>query len=81
MSASAQGRLLGRDLLGMHGVHGDLVAEEVLAEQEPEADDQDQDEAVEQREEDADERRVEHDEEEPRHEHPGRQAAVRLDIA
>ena len=27
------GRLLGRDLLGVHGVHGDLGAEPVLAEQ------------------------------------------------
>ena len=53
------GRLLGRDLLGVHGEHGDLVAEEVLAERAaPNADDQDQDEAVEQGEEDADERRA-----------------------
>ena len=58
MSASAHsrsttpcscGRLLGRDLLGVHGVHGDLGAEPVLAEQEPERDDQDEDEAVEAR--------------------------------
>jgi len=75
------GRLLGRDLLGVHGVHGDLGAEPVLAEQEPDPDDQDQDEAVEEGEEDADERGVEHDEEEPRQEHPVGQAPVRLDVA
>ena len=40
------GRLLRRDLLGVHGEHGDLVAEEVLAEQQPEHDDQDQDQAL-----------------------------------
>ena len=75
------GRLLGRDLLGVHGVHGDLGAEPVLAEQQPDADDQDQDEAVEEVEEDADEHGVEHDEEEPRHEHPVGEAPVRRDVA
>ena len=47
----------------------------------PNADDQDQDEAVEDGEEDADEHGVEDDEEEARHEHPVGQAPVRLDVA
>ena len=90
MSASAQrrsttpwscGRLLGRDLLGVHGVHGDLGAEPVLAEQQDEADDEDEREGEADREQDADERAVEHDEEETRHEHAVGQAPVGLDVA
>jgi hypothetical protein len=88
MSASAQidhavelGRLLRRDLLGVHGVHGDLGAEPVLGEQHADGDDQDQHQAVEQGEEHADEHGVENDEEEARQEHAVGQAFVGRNVA
>src|ERR1019366_8647273 len=66
--------------LGVHGEHGDLVAEEVLAEQEPERDDQDEEKALQHEEEHADQDGVEDDEEEARHQHAGGQAPIRLDV-
>ena len=75
------GRLLGRDLLGVHGVHGDLGAEPVLAEDQREGDDQHQGVGHADRDQDADDQPVEQDEEEPRHEHAVGQAAVGLDVA
>jgi len=64
----------------VHGEHGDLVAEEVLAEQEPEGDDQNQRQALQQGEEHADQDGVEHDEEEPRQQHACRQTPIWLDV-
>ena len=75
------GRLLGRDLLGVHGVHGDLGAEPVLAEDQDKGDDQHQGVGEADRDQDPDDEAVEEDEEEPRQEHPVGEAPVGLDIA
>jgi hypothetical protein len=74
------GSLLGRDLLRVHGEHGDLVAEEVLAEEQPEGDDEDEHEALQDDEEHPDQDGIEHDHEEAGHEHAGGQAPIGLDV-
>ena len=75
------GSLLGRHLLGVHGVHGDLGAEPVLAEEQREGDDQHEGEREADGDQDADHQPVEQDEQEARQEHPVGQPPVRWNVA